>query len=354
MAAVPYRIYLLFSALIPALIYSVIAGVLVALLNTRVTEENTISIALFFTALCFTACVRMLKDVWSIWPYAVYANKFRVDDEDKKHIEGKPTYIEYLENPLLVISFVSLFVSALVFVFSYFLVPLAFSFHPSVLWLVGSFIFPVILFVCILISADVFFRSYSQENITPKPIRFNQYINRFYLYPEGICFFLLNFSIIHPLNSVQELGFDAAWVTMLITISITSFLLLSGAYSNPINYIVGGFNSKLMALTDFNEIDQDINETDIKGAYKVKKFSFLFWWVSMIFVQMVVVTSFMKELDNWFYPFLLCAQVIWVSCYLYLRKSMLIKSAKQALKYHGRTDLQQGYIDIEKSKGALT
>jgi hypothetical protein len=32
----------------------------------------------------------------------------------------------------------------------------------------------------------------------------------------------------------------------------------------------------------------------------------------------------------------------------------LIKSAKQALKYHGRTDLQQGYIDIEKSKGALT
>ena len=56
MAAIPYRIYLLFSALIPAFIYSFIAAILVGLLSLRVNETDGLGIALFFTALCFTAC----------------------------------------------------------------------------------------------------------------------------------------------------------------------------------------------------------------------------------------------------------------------------------------------------------
>lgn len=350
MAAIPYRVYLLFSALIPAIIYSVIAAILVGLLSLRVNETDGLSIALFFTALCFTACFRMTKDLWSTWPYAIYSKKFKVDSEDEKKIEGKATYKGYLERPLSVSFIFAVVSSFLVFVISYYSVPYAFSHHLSILWLVGACIFPMILFVSLLVASDIFYRSYEVQNAHCQNMTMNGYIARFYLYPESLCFVLLNFSIINPLGSIQQAVFDVAWVTMLVTISITTFLLLMSAHSNPISNVVGGLNSKLINITDRERFNLKINKKDIKESYKVNRFSLIGWWMLIVIIQVVMVTLFMKNIENWFYPFLFSAQVVWMVTYFYLRNSMLLSSVKQVIKYHGREDLQQGYMDISESQ----
>lgn len=275
MAAMPYRVYLLFSALIPAFIYASIAAVLVALLALRVNETDVLSVALFFTALCFTGAFRMTKDLWAMWPYAIYANKFRVDSNDKKSISDKATYTSYLERPFRVSFSLAIFSSSLVFVVSYYLVPYAFSFHLSILWIIGSFIFPLILFFVLLIAADMFYRSYAFEEPNCLHLSTQEYVKKFYLYPEALCFLLLNFAIISPLNSIQEASFDVAWVTMLVTISITSLLMLLSAHSNPMSHVIGGLNSKLIEIIDLKEMELEFSKNDIKDSYKVKKFSLL-------------------------------------------------------------------------------
>jgi hypothetical protein len=350
MAAVPYRIYLLFSSLIPSLIYAIVATVLVGLLTLRVDENDGLSITLFFTALCFTGCFRMVKDLWSIWPYAIYAKKFKVDSEDEKNIIGKPTYSGYLERPFLMAFILSAVPASLVFIVSYYLVPFAFSQHLSILWVIGAFIFPLVMFFTILIAADLFYRSYDKADTTCMALTMKSYINRFYLYPEALCFLLLNFAIISPLNSVQQATFDVAWVTMLVTISITTFLLLMSAHSNPINYIIGGLNSKLISIVDRDKFNVGINKKDIKDLYKIRKFSLAGWWVLIVFVQIVIATVFMKNFENWFYSFLMSAQVVWMISYLYLRNYMLISSIKQIVQYHDRDDLQEGYMDLNASE----
>lgn len=347
MAPTPYRIYLLFSALIPAFIYASIAAVLVGLLTLRVNENNVLSIALFFTALCFTASFRMTKDLWSIWPYAIFAKKFRVASKD---IDGKATYKSYLERPFRVSFIISIFSSSLLFLISYYLVPYAFSTHLSVLWIIGSFVFPLILFFTLLIAADVFYRSYAFEEPLCESISIKAYIKKFYLYPDALCFLLLNFAIISPLHSIQLASFDVAWVTMLVTISITTFLMLMSAYSNPMTHVIGGLNSKLIKITDLKELELQVNKSDIKDNYKVKKFSLVAWSVLIISIQTVLATVFMKSYERWFYLFLFTAQIIWLVSYIYLRNSMLISSIKQVVRYHGRTDLQQGYMDISTSE----
>ncbi|MGR6871338.1 hypothetical protein ACU6U9_03270 [Pseudomonas sp. HK3] len=350
MAAIPYKIYLLFSALIPAFIYSVIAAVLVGLLTLRVNENDVLAIALFFTALCFTASFRMIKDLWSIWPYAIYSNKFKIDEKDKKSFEDKPTYKGFLEKPFRVSFFLSILSSGLVFAISYFLVPYAFSVHLSILWLIGAFVFPLTLFSILLITADVFYRSYSSEEANCESLTMKGYVKTFYLYPEALCFLLLNFAIISPLNSVQSASLDVAWVTMLVTISITTLLLLLSAHSNPMSYVIGGLNSKLIKMTDLSDDGFHLNKTDIKDSYKVKKFSLIGWWLLIVVVQVVIATLFMSLYKDWFYAFLFTAQIVWMVSYIYLRNHMLINSIKQVVQYHGREDLQQGYMDLSKQK----
>jgi len=353
MAAMPYRVYLLFSALIPAFIYASIAAALVGLLALRVNESDVLSVSLFFTALCFTGAFRMTKDLWGMWPYAIYASKFRVDSNDKKNMSGKATYRAYLERPFRVSLSLAIFSSSLIFVVSYYLVPYAFSFHLSILWIIGSFIFPLILFFVLLIAADTFYRSYAFEESDCQHFSMQEYVKKFYIYPEAFCFLLLNFAIISPLNSIQEASFDVAWVTMLVTISITTLLMLLSAHSNPMSHVIGGLNSKLMKITDLEEIELQFNKKDIKDIYKVKKFSLLAWWLLLIAIQIVLATVFMKSYENWFYLFLFSAQIIWLASYIYLRNSMLINAIKQVARYHGRSDLQQGYMDIGHSEEVL-
>lgn len=349
MAPIPYRIYLLFSALIPAVIYALLAAVLVGLLSLRVNENDILNIVLFFTAFCFTASFRMTKDLWSTWPYAIYAKKFRVDSKDKKGMHGKATYRAYLERPLRVSVLLSLFASGLIFLLSYWLVPYAFGTHLSVLWLIGSFLFPLILFFILLLAADVFYRSYVVEEPECQSFSIKQYVKKFYTYPEALCFLLLNFAIINPLYSVQTEPFDVAWVTMLVTISITTLLLLLSAYSNPTNHVIGGLNSKLINISDLHEIGFQFNKEDITGGYKLKKFSLLGWWFLLVFLQTVLATALMKSQESWFYLFLLSAQIIWLISYIYLRNSMLINSIRLVFQYHSRADLQQGYLDLDQS-----
>lgn len=350
MATMPYRIYLLFTALIPSLIYSFVAAVLVSLLALRVNENDGLSIVLFFTALCFTASFRMIKDLWSMWPYAIYAKKFRVDNDDKKSIDDKPTYKGYLERPFRVSLIASMFSSSIVFLISYCLVPYAFSINLTILWIIGGLIFPLILFVILLIAADIFYRSYALEEPRRRSFSMREYIRKFYIYPEVLCFSLLNFAIISPLDSIQGASFDVAWVTMLVTISITTILLLVSAHSNPMRHVIGALNSKLIEITDLRKIELQLNKKDIKGNYKVKKFPLIAWCLLTIIVQIVLATFFMKSYENWFYLFLFIAQIIWLSCYIYIRNSMLISAIKKAVRFHNRADLQQGYIDLSTSE----
>lgn len=352
MAATPYRIYLLFSALIPAVIYASIAAALLGLLTLRVNENDVLSIALFFAALCFTATFRMTKDLWSLWPYAIHAKKFRLDSKDKKNIDGKPTYKGYLEHSLSVSFALATTSCLLIFAISYYAIPYAFSIHLSILWVIGTFIFPLILFFVLLISSDIFYRSYAHEEPLCKPFTIKAYVRRFYIYPDALCFLLLNLAIISPLDSVQDASFDIAWVTMLVTISITTLLTLINAHSNPTKYVIGGLNSKLINFTDLAEIDLNLNKEDIKNSYKIKRFSLIGWLLMIVTIQMVLATTLMKSHENWFYLFLAVAQVIWLASYVYLRNNMLVNAIKQVVRHHGREDLQQGYMDLITSEDA--
>lgn len=346
MAAIPYRVYLLFSALIPAVIYAAIAAVLVGLLSLRVTADNGLSIALFFCALSATACFRMVRDLWSIWPYAIHANKFKVDAEDQKSIEGKPTYNQYLHSPMLVSILSSAAIGLIIFLLSYWLVPYAFSMHLSVLWLIGVVVFPLVLFFVLIVNADIFYRSYAVNDGEKKSINISSFILGFYLFPEAVCFLVLNFAIINPLSSVQTASFDVAWVTILITISITTLLLLMSAHSNPMNYVIGSLNSKLIKIMNVDKLNKKLNKTDIKSRYKLTGFSVIAWWAFIVLLQITMATVIMKNYENWFYVFLSLAQVIWIASYLYLRNKMLKGAFRQVIQYHNSDDLKQGYIDL--------
>ncbi len=356
MAAVPYRIYLLFSALIPSLIYALVAAILVGLLTLRVTENDTAQIAFFFGVLCFTASFKMIKDQWNLWPYAIYAKKFRIDVKDEISIQGKATYDGYLSCTYQASLAFSMISSILVFGIAYYATPFAFSLHPSILWLIGSLAFPIVLMSALLISADIFYRSYANversNNVDSRYLTTNQYLKYYYLYPDAFCFIALNFAIIHPLRSVQSEPFDVAWVTMLATICISTLLILGSAYSNPIKLIVGGLNSRLIKLTDIKKMNLNVNEKDVESAYTVKRFSFIPWLICIIIAQVALATVLMKNVDYWFYYFLISAQAIWLVSYLYLRYAVLNNALKLVVKHHAREDLQEGYIDLESGQKA--
>ena len=182
MASIIYRIYLFFSAVTPAIIYSLVAAFLVFLFSLRIDDSMQTNLIVFFAALGFSAGIRVLKDIWSQWPYAYHSNKFNV---------------------------------------------------------------ACLLALAVLVVADNFFRAYSKFDGQPMSLTANSYIAKFFVIPEVASFLILNIAIIWPLNSIEGQAKDVAWVTMLVMSVISSSILLMNAKATPINPMAGALFSKI-------------------------------------------------------------------------------------------------------------
>lgn len=337
MASIIYRIYLFFSAVTPATIYSLVAAILVFLFSLRINPSMEINLVVFFAALGFSAGIRVLKDVWSQWPYAYHSNKFKVAEHEIPVLEARPLHPEILATPYKTVLFFSALIALVVSGFAYLLMEYALAGQAWLLWVLGSLIMPACLALAVLVVADNFFRAYCKFDAQPTELTGKSYIATFFIIPEVVSFLILNIAIIWPLNTVQAEGQDSAWVTMLVMSMISSSILLMNAKATPINQMSGALFSKIWEIKDI-----DISEVDLTSPrqYQVWQFSYKGWLAFLVVTLMVLATGFMSSgLNNWFLPFLVCAECLWVAVYLYLRirvlKSTLAKVAVFYRQHNG-------------------
>lgn len=340
MASIIYRLYLFFSAVTPALIYSLVAALLVFLLSLRVDASMQLNLVIFFTALGFSAGIRVLKDIWSQWPYAYHSNKFKVAEDEIPVLEARPLHPEILHRPYRTVVFFSALIALVVGTFSYFTMSYAAAGHAWLLWMTGSLLMPLCLAVTVLVVADNFFRAYSKYDGAAKTLSAKRYLTQFYLIPEVVSFLILNVAIIWPLHKVQFEAQDSAWVTMLVMSLISSAILLMNAKVTPINQMAGALFSNVWAIKNI-----DLSEVDLSSPkqYQVWRFSYKGWLAFLVLTLMVLATAFMSSgLTHWFLPFLICAECLWLAVYLYLRIRVLKSTlAKVAVFYRQHNSYYQ-------------
>jgi len=340
MASIIYRIYLFFSAVTPALIYSLVAAILVFLFSLRIDDSMHANLVIFFTALGFSAGIRVLKDIWSQWPYAYHSNKFNVAEDEIPVLESRPLNSKIVHQPYRTVLFFSVIIGGLVGIAAYFLVDYALDGQLWLMWVLGSFVMPCLLALAVLVVADNFFRAYCKYEGPSKSLSANDYIAKFFIIPEVASFLILNAAIIWPLNSVQGEAKDVAWVTMLVMSVISSSILLMNAKATPINPMAGALFSKI-----WNVEKIDISEVDLSSPkqYQVWQFSYKGWLLLLVVSLMTLATAFMESgLTQWFLPFLISAECLWVTVYLYLRIKVLKSTlAKVAIFYRKHNSYYQ-------------
>jgi len=321
MAGILYRLYLFFSAVTPAFIYSLVAALLVFLFSLRIQPDMSLNVTLFFAALSFSAGVRVLKDVWSLWPYAYHLQKFKVADDEIPVLEKRPLNPEMLNRPLQTVFFFAGLMALIAGLTSWAVADFALSGHHWVLWVLGSVLIPVLLALAVIVVADNFFRAYSKTQQAPRIIDAEDYLKMFYILPEVLTFLLLNVAIIWPLYRVETQPNDVAWVTLLVMSLISTAFLLANARVTPINAMSGALFSKIWSVTNIDTTEVDLSSP---RQYQVWQFSFKKWYAIVVVSLMCLGTAFMASgLNHWFFPFLLSAECLWVTVYLYLRIKVL-------------------------------
>lgn len=340
MASIIYRIYLFFSAVTPAIIYSLVAAFLVFLFSLRIDDSMQTNLIVFFAALGFSAGIRVLKDIWSQWPYAYHSNKFNVAEDEIPVLEARPLHPKIVFQPYRTVLLFSAILGGLVGLVSYLLVGYALDGQLWLMWVLGSLVMPCLLALAVLVVADNFFRAYSKFDGQATSLSANSYIAKFFIIPEVASFLILNIAIIWPLNSIEGQAKDVAWVTMLVMSVISSSILLMNAKATPINPMAGALFSKI-----WNVEKIDISGVDLSSPkqYQVWQFSFKGWLLLIVVSLMTLGTAFMESgLTHWFLPFLISAECLWVAVYLYLRIKVLKSTlAKVAVFYRKHNSYYQ-------------
>ncbi len=348
MASILYRLYLFFSAVTPAVIYSLVAALLVFLFSLRIQTDMALNVALFFAALSFSAGVRVLKDVWSHWPYAYHLQKFKVADDEIPVLEKRPLHPEILERPVRTVAFFAGLMALIAGGISWTVADVALAGQHWILWMLGCALVPVLLAMAIIVVADNFFRAYSKTQLPAMELPAEDYIRKFYILPEVLSFLLLNIAIIWPLHQVQSQTSDVAWVTLLVMSLISTAFLLANARVTPINAMSGALFSKIWNITNIDTTEVDPTSP---RQYQVWQFSFKKWYAIVVVNLMILGTAFMASgLSNWFLPFLICAECLWVAVYLYLRLKVLRSTmAKVAVFYRQHNGYYQaGQFSTER------
>lgn len=324
MAAIIYRIYLFFSAVTPAVIYSVVAAFLVFLFSVRIDESMGVNLVLFFAAMGFTAGIRVLKDIWGLWPYAYHTGKFKVAEEEIPVLEGRPLHMGVLHSPYKLVLSIAAILALVSGGISYLIMDFALGGHTWLLWIVGSIVLPITLWMAVIALADNFFRAYSKFDGQALEMPANIYLKRFFIFPELVSFLVLNLAIVWPLHRIETTGADEAWVTMLVMTLISSVFLLGNTKSAPVNIVTGALFSKVWNIQN---IDTSKVDAESPKQYQIWQFSFKGWLVSLVSILMVIGTLLMNSgNENWFTIFLVIAETIWVVSFLYLRWKVLMST----------------------------
>ncbi|WP_396588709.1 hypothetical protein [Bermanella sp. R86510] len=343
MAAIHLRGYLFFSAIIPTVIYMLVAWFLIALLSTRITESLHY-LSIFVGCLGLSAILKMGKDAIFLIPYAVSEKKFSVTKDDSSvflHRKSK-SLNEYLKTVILysIIVFLVLFSALQSMVY---LLPDNYHFLT---WIVSLFIFPLVIFLFLF---DLNRRFYLGYDLFKDSLNINiEKAKRIYFIAiESLCFLLINLSLLVALNSLVSEPFDVQFVTVLIVVSMTTFFLLLTAGANCKNQMKG-----LAYINQNSQLNQYVNQEQLDDPrlYKLKVFSLSKWLLAIVCLQ-VGVFLLSREINesNWFFTFVFIAESIWLSVFIYLRSKVVSSTLSKVILFRYKDALQLG-----KSETALT
>jgi len=343
MAAIHLRGYLFFSAIIPTVIYMLVAWFLIALLSTRITESLHY-LSIFVGCLGLSAILKMGKDAVFLIPYAISEKKFSVTKDDEPVFRHKKS--NSLNDYLRTVILYSIFVFLVLFGVLQSMVYCLPDHYQFLTWIVSLFIFPLVLFLFLFDLNRRFYLGYDSFKDSLN-INIEKAKRIYFIAIESLCFLLINLSLLIALNNLVSEPLDVQFVTVLIVVSMTTFFLLLTAGANCKNQMKG-----LAYINQTSQLNQYVNQEQLDDPrlYKLKFFGFSKWLLVIVCLQ-IGVFLLSREINesNWFITFAFIAESIWVSVFIYLRSKVVSSTLSKVILFRYKDALQLG-----KSETALT
>lgn len=339
MAAIHLRGYLFFSALIPSVIYALVALLLIWVLSNRIEGGETHYIPLLLVCIVFSAIFKMGKDIPLLLKNAIETNKFHLTEEDKVVLEKFKT-----KNNIKTVWIFILFLSAMT---SVILGGIAFSllgFIEHDVWFLSIMAvtaLPLMLFLSLFFANVKIYQAICNKDISFVSGVSGDWLMKWFVMPEAFSFLIINLSILLPLHGMVHQALDAQVVTIALIALITSAFLFVSINADAKNQVSGVTHYLKNDGSLFFEKNRSESELDPK-SYKIRSHSYWKWIPGILAFQLMVFASTKYVfLDDWFYPFVFVVELFWVFIFSMLRTSVVRDTFHKIIHFRFQESLEQ-------------
>lgn len=341
MAAIHFRGFIFFSALIPAVIYAVVAVVLVSILSSRVQEDQIYLMWVLVSCITFSSIFKMGKDAPLLMKNAIASNKFHVANEDRPLLDSfsrtpkirkfYPFLFGVALLSSIVISIISWSISEIV------------QTNQWQFYLLAVTVLPVTLFLSLFVINIKAYLSIDNEAPWVKPMGIEKLVRNWFVLPESISFLVINLSILLPLYSISEQSIENQVVTIVIVSLVTTAFLFLTINSDVKNHVSG-----LIHYDEGREISKSEHQLNLNSieagpkAYKIKKFSYWKWMpIILAFQLMLFATTKYVFVGQWFYIFVFLIEVFWLVIFSLMRSSVVLDTYRKIVYFRYPRSLEE-------------
>lgn len=346
MAAIHFRGFIFFSALIPTIIYTLVASILVWVLSTRIESDQFHFLWILLASIVFSAVFKMGKDAPLLIKNAIVANKFHVTNEDRvllKKLERTQQivhFFRYLFLMAMTSSFVMLGTAWFIL-----------EFFDQNLWqvyLAATTVLPIVVFICLFSINIKAYLSIERDINCITPSSFEQAVRRWFILPEAFSFLVINLSILIPLYNISVHPFSDQLVTIVIVCLVTTAFLFLSINSDAKNQVSG--------LILYGQREDAIKPVDLSSirtgpkAYQIKNYSYWKWMpVILVFQLMLFATTQYVFVEQWFSIFVFLLEIFWLVLFSVFRYSVVLDTYKKIIYFRYPSSLEetQQYGSIE-------
>lgn len=355
MAAIHFRGFIFFSALIPTVIYTVVAAILVWVLSTRIQADQIHLLWILLSCIAFSAVFKMGKDAPLLIKNAIDSNKFHVTNEDRPLLDkfrGKPITIDLGFHSNFILGLISIALLSSVAISG-----VAWSFSELFktsqwqVYILAVTILPLTLFISLFVINVKTYISIESGFQLSQSGSLDQSIRNWFILPEAFSFLVVNLSILLPLYSISLQSLDNQVVTIsIVSLVTTAFLFLS------INADVKSHVSGLIQYNKQKYIGHSAQLLDLasieKGpkAYQIKHFSYWKWMPAILAFQlMLFATSKYVFIDQWFHVFVFLIEIFWLVLFSIMRFSVVLDTYRKIIYFRFPDSLEekQQYRGVE-------
>lgn len=223
-------------------------------------------------ASCFSVSVNIIKDIWSLWPYAYHSLKFIIPDGDLP----APGDTGLLMRSRLFYAFGGGFTLALVtcligwFAISYF--PLNWRLW---IWFPTIAALPLVNGLLAWFFGKWFLAQYVQyikKNLPPKRISGTAYLITYFLLPELAAVFLVNAALILPLQKTLVFFTDPGSISLALMGAVGFISLITFAFiflsvkADTLKYFSGDLFSGLVDISGWSRLHEPPERMLLKSA----------------------------------------------------------------------------------------